>query len=473
MGRVRCLARRTSVVGLVAALALAGCSTVAAYRTPEVALPATWSAAPDTAPPHAMPVDWWTGFRSAQLDGLVAKGLGDGLDVTIARARLAQARGLAQIAGAGRYPIVDAGVDLTRGNVASGGPRTSATVQGTLNLDLWGGYDARARSADQSARASAFDLDTVRQTLAASIAAGYFQVLALDERVALASRIADDAQNLLSLVEKQANLGAASMLDVQQQRNTVQTFLAAIPPLRLQRETAVGQIAVLVNATPEQFTLTPQNLLDLSVPQVQAVAPADAVAARPEVQAAEARLKAANFDVGAARAAFLPSVAITASTGWLLNPTQALWSITGSLLQPLLDGGQLKGQLHVDRAHAEELVASYRLAILQVLQQTESQLAAVQRLQEAETLNQSAVASASEALRLSRFRFERGASDLLTVIINERALYQAQDTLLQTRLQRLQATAGLYRAIGGKALPTQAAAAGPAPARPPIRGVSS
>lgn len=473
MGRVRCLVCRTSVVGLVAALALAGCSTVPAYRSPDVAMPTAWSAAPSTATSLWVPVDWWTGFRSAQLDRLVVKGLGDGLDVTIARARLEQARGFAQVAGAGRYPMLDAGVDVTRGNAASSGNKTLPTLQGTLNLDLWGGYDARAQSADQSAQASAFDVDTVRQTLAASIAAGYFQVLALDERVALATRIADDAQNLLSLVEKQANLGAASMLDVQQQRNTVQTFLAAIPQLRLQRETAFGQLAVLVNATPEQFSVAPEHFLDLSVPQVQAVAPADAVAARPEVQAAEARLKAANFDVGAARAAFLPSAAITASTGWLLNPTQALWSATGSLLQPLFDGGQLNGQLHVDRAHAEELVASYRLAILQVLQQTESQLVAVQRLQEAETLNQSAVASAGEALRLSRFRFERGASDLLTVIINERTLYQAQDTLLQTRLQRLQATAGLYRAIGGKALPAQATADGPPPARPSIQGVSS
>ena len=451
---------------LLGALAIAGCSTVPAYRTPDVALPQQWSAVKDVVAPAATPVDWWLGFRSPQLDELVARGLGDGLDLKIALARLEQARGLAQIAGAGRYPSVAAALDVTRGGTGSSGNTRSATLQGTLNLDLWGAYGAKAQSADMSAQASEFDVHTVRQALAANISLGYFQLLALDERIQLATRIADDAQSLLSLVEKQASLGAASTLDVQQQRNTVQTFLAAIPTLRLQRDTVFGQLAVLVNATPQQFSVAREQFLDLNVPQVLAISPADAVAARPEVQAAEARLKAANFDVGVARAAFLPSVTITAQAGWLLNPTQALWSVAGSLLQPLFDAGQREGQLRVDRAHAEELVASYRQAILQVLQETESQLVAVQRLHEAETLNQAAVDSASESLRLSRIRFERGASDLLTVIVNERTLYQARDTLLQARSQRLQATVGLYRALGGKAPMTQFAAAALQPAQP-------
>ncbi len=473
MGEIPRLAGISSVGVLFAALALAGCSTVPAYRTPDVALPKAWKAAPSEAMSTSVPVDWWTGFRSQQLDELVALGLGDGLDVAIARARLEQARGLAQIAGAGRYPTVDAGLSATHGNAAASGKESSATLQATVNLDLWGGSGARAQSAEMSAQASVFDLDTARQALATNISNTYFDVLALDERITLAVRIADDAQNLLSLVQTQESLGAASVLDIQLQRNTVQSFLAAIPPLKLQREAAFGQLAVLVNKMPEEFALTPQKLLDLGVPDVGAVAPADAVAARPEVHSAEARLKAANFDVGAARAAFLPSVAVTASAGWVLNPTQALWDTTGALLQPLLEGGRLKGQLKVDRAHAQELLAAYRLVILQVLQQTESQMVAVQRLREAEALNRSAVDSASESLRLSRISFEHGASDMLTVITNERTLYQAQDTLLQTRLQRLQAAAGLYLAIGGKVLLPQSEAAAVPPAPTSIPGVSS
>jgi len=465
--RTRTRAQRSvGVAALLCALVLAGCSTVPAYRTPDVALPPQWTSTKETAPPATEPIEWWTELRSPRLNELVARGLGDGLDVTIALARLEQARGMAQIAGAGRYPTLGVGADVSRGSTNSSSGKRSLTLQGSLNLDLWGASGAKAKSADMTVQASESDLATARQTLASNIALGYLQLLALDERILLATRIADDAQNLLSLVEKQASLGAASTLDVQQQRNAVQTFLAAIPVLRLQRDTVFGQLAVLVNETPQQFTVARQSLLDVAVPQVQAIAPADAVAARPEVQAAEARLEAANFDVGVARAAFLPAASITAQTGWLLNPTAALWSIAGSVLQPLFDGGQREGQLRVDRAHAEELVASYRQVILQVLQETETQLVAVQRLHEAETLDAAAVDSASESLRLSRIRFERGASDLLTVIINERTLYQAQDTLLQARLQRLQATVGLYRALGGRAPAQQLAVATPSQAQP-------
>ncbi|GKT19270.1 efflux transporter outer membrane subunit [Acidovorax sp. SUPP2522] len=448
--------RRTALAALAGSLLLAACTTVPADPAPVVALPAHWSGTQEAAPASSA-ADWWGFFGSTQLDALVAQGLDQGLSVQIALARLEQARGMAQISGAARYPTVTAGLNASGGS-SSSSPKQSLSITGTMDLDIWGLHAAKADSAGSVAQASELDVETARQLLAANIALNYLQLLALDERIDLSRRIASDAQQLLSLVEKQASLGAASALDVAQQRNTLQTFLAATPQLVLQRDTLRGQLAVLVNATPQEFTVRAEPFLDIAVPQIQAIAPARAVAGRPEVLAAEARLKAARFDVAAARAAFLPSVSITAQAGALLNPTQALWSLAGALLQPLFNGGSLDGQLRVDRAHAEELLASYRQSILQVLQEAQGQLIAVQRLQETETLDKAAVESAQEALRLSRIRYDRGAYDLLAVIVNERTLYQAQDTLLQARLQRLQATVGLYRAFGGQS-------AQPAPAQ--------
>lgn len=437
---------------------LAGCASIepqaAASPTPAPApaLPAHWDAAHDDLPAAVQPQAWWKAFGDAQLDSLVERGLGQGLDVRMAQARLEQARGLALSAGSAGLPALGLGVDASQASAGSGTTtrKASATLRAAWTPDLWGDGQARAQAALGTAEAAGQDLDTARLTLAAGIATAYLQTLALDERIQLATRIADDAQSLLALVEKQAQLGAASPLDVQQQRSTLQGFQAAIPVLRLQRTAWLGQLAVLVDRAPQGFSLAAPSLLQLAVPPMRTIAPADAVAGRPEVRAAQARLQAAHFDIAVARAAFLPSVSLSAQAGWQWQPQAALASMAGSALQALFDGGQREGQLRVSRAHAEELATNDRQAVLRVLQETEAQLAAAQGQQDAEALGQVAVASARESLRLSRIRFEHGAADLLAVIINERTLYQAQDTLLQTRLQRLLAAVGLYRALGGR-----------------------
>ncbi|WP_454691516.1 efflux transporter outer membrane subunit [Achromobacter aloeverae] len=438
-------ARRRRLVMAASLFALCGCAPIPDYQHADAPLPRQWAGAPVAA--SSLPARWWDGFQSAQLDALVRQGLAQGADVRIAVARLEQARGLARIAGANRYPFLDLALGGAFGNQSSSAKDT-ALAQLTFAPDPWGQNRAKAQSAEMLARATRYDVATARNVLAASIATGYFQLLALDERIALATRIADDARNLLSLVETQASLGAASRLDVSQQRNALQTFQAAIPVLQRQRSDIQFQLAVLVGTAPERFSVKPEALLGLAIPEIEAISPADAIARRPEVQAAEARLRAANFDVRAARAAFLPSMSITADAGALLDPLKTVWSVTGALAQPLLNRGALEGQLRVDRAHAEELLAAYRQAILQALQQAESQMSAVARMHEAESMNEAAVDSATESLRLSRIQFQQGASDLLAVIINERTLYQAQDTLLQARMQRLQAIAALCTALG-------------------------
>jgi NodT family efflux transporter outer membrane factor (OMF) lipoprotein len=312
---------------------------------------------------------------------------------------------------------------------------------------------ALASSALNLAQAARFDADAVKAALVGTIAGTYFQALSLNERVRLAGLITDDARQTLQLVETQARLGAASQLEVEQQRNALQTVQAAVPLLAQQRDQAIGQLAVLVGTVPEGFALTAQDLHEVQVPDVTADAPRDTIARLPQVRSAEAQLEAANFDVGAARAAFLPTLTLSATLGAAFNPAAALWSVAGAALQPLLDGGLRQGQLRVDRAHAEELVAAYRKAIAQALQIAESQMQATAATRDAERLDQDAVTSARRALDLARIRMQYGATDFLTVLLGERTLYQAEDTALQARLQRLQASVALFGALGsGQAL---------------------
>ena len=429
--------------------ALAGCSVIPVYQRPDAAIPAHWSQAASGAADAATPAAslWWQAFGSPELDALVARGLAGGFDLKIALQRLEQARGRAEMAGAARYPSLDLGAGAAR-SAPGTSTGNSVTLQGGIDLDVWGRNRAIASSALSLAEAARFDADGVRAALIGAIAGTYFQAVSLNERVRLAGLIAADNLKTLQLVETQARLGAASQLEVAQQLNTLETVQAGIPLLTQQRDQAIGQLAVLIGTVPEGFQLAAQDLLTVVVPDVAADAPADAIARLPQVRSAEEQLKSANFDVGAARAAFLPTLSLSATLGAAFNPAQTLWSVAGSVLQPLFDGGLRQGQLRVDRAHAEELVVSYRKSIAQALQVAESQLQAATTTREAERLDQAAVTSAQRALDLARIRLQHGATDFLTVLVSERTLYQAQDTALQIRLQRLQATVGLFGALG-------------------------
>ncbi|MFJ3486468.1 efflux transporter outer membrane subunit [Pseudomonas sp. NPDC090202] len=441
---------------------LGGCSLVPAWHQPELPLAADWAADHPASAGSAAGGQWWTAFHSAELDGLMQRGLNDNYTLKAAISRIEQARASAQVAGAGMYPNLALGGSYQRQNNYGTTAKRSVFAEATYEVDFWGKQRATADSAKALASASVFDAQTLRMTLSASIADTYFQVLSLEDRLRLAQTIADDAARVLELVQVQAGQGAVSNLEVEQQRNALQTFQAALPTLRQQRDQALYQLAVLVGAPPQGFALSQPGLADMPVPQPDAGLPIGLLRQRPDIQAAEARLQSANFDVGVARAAFLPNLSLDLLGGIDTFSGQRIWSAIGTLGQPLFSGGQLSGQLHFDRAHVQELTASYRESIIEALQDVETQLSAAHELDKSYQINQAAVVSAREAARLAQVRYRLGSTDFQTLLIVERTQYQAEDTLLQVRLQHLQAAVGLFRALGGDfSAPSIAASAAP------------
>ncbi|WP_191487034.1 efflux transporter outer membrane subunit [Pseudomonas sp. FEN] len=429
---------------------LGGCSLVPGYQPPALPLAPRWSAKdPSTSPADTQGGAWWREFRSAELDGLIARGLNDNYTLKAAISRVDQARAIAQVAGAGQYPNLSLGGNYQRQNNYGSTKKASVFAQATYEVDFWGKQRATADASEALASASQFDAQTLRMTLGASIADTYFQVLSLQERVRLAQSIATDASQVLDLVQVQASQGAVSSLEVEQQRNAQQTFEAAVPLLQQQLDAALYQLAVLVGVPPEGFKLQQSGLDALQVPQPRVGLPVGLLRQRPDVQAAEARLMSANFDVGVARAAFLPNLSLDLLGGVDTLAGGHLWSVVGTLAQPVFSGGQLTGQLHADQAHVQELTASYRESIIEALRDVETQLSAARQLDQAYVLNQAAVESAREAARLAQVRYRLGSTDFQTLLVVERTQYQAEDSLLQVRLQHLQAAVGLFRAIGG------------------------
>lgn len=449
------------------AILLGGCSLVPAYERPQVDLAPRWNSYQTSALDATVPVrsGWWRSFGDPALSALEDRALRDSPTLVQARARIEQARGTAQAAGAALYPTVSLNGTLERVHHASGstakvGSGSSASTQSLFaqagyELDFWGRNRAAGDAAQALAQASVYDADTVALTLTASVADTYFQLLSLRERLRLAHGIADDAQRLLALVQSQADLGVASRLQVEQQHTTAATFATALPPLQQQFEQNSHLLAVLVGAAPEQFALADGGVQAVAVPQPQAGLPASILQRRPDIRAAEARLQGANFDVGVARAAFYPNLALTANAGVSstalghLLSSNPVFDIGGALAQTLFDGGQRQGQLTVSRGRATELAAAYRGTVLGALQEVEDGLSASVHQRELEAAALDAASSAQRASTLAEAQYRLGSSDFLNVLTAQRARAQAQDALLQARLGRLQAAVGLFRTLGG------------------------
>lgn len=442
---------------LVLCLVSAGCSLVPGYRRPQTDPAAAWNTATGTTSATAVAVRgaWWRRFASPELDRLMARSLSGNFSLQAAVARVAEAEGTAEIDGAPLLPSLTLVGTQDQANGVNNSGTHAVYAQATYELDFWGKNRAAAASGAALTHASAFDADTVAMTLSASIADTYFQILSLSQRVRLAQQIAGDARHVLALVQIQRGLGSATDLQVEQQRAAVATFDAAVPMLQQQMEQATHLLAVLTGHAPEGFVVDAADLDGVALPDVLPDLPAALLERRPDIRAAEARLIAANFDIGVARAAFFPTVSLTGAVGIGATqlshffPPAAVTDMGANVLQPLFQGGQLEGQLRFARARQAEVVATYRQTVIAAFQDVEDALSALKHLRDQEAVEAVAEAAARKAADLAQVQYTLGSADYLTVLTTEQTLYQTQDALLQLRLLRLQAIVGLFRTLGG------------------------
>ena len=456
---------------LLVALALGACATTGQPPAAEIArnMPMVWSEKSLAKDNVAVNADWWRSFDSPELSTLIAAALNANPDLAIATERVRQAEAQVRIAGASLFPQLSVGVATARsktrpdGGSWSSSDGSSASLGASYELDLWGRNAAGVRAAESSLRASRYDLETVRLTLVAGIADGYFQVLSLRGRLATARENLRIADRVLAVVDARVRNGAASALDLARQQTAVLTQTATIPPLELQERQTLFALALLLGKPPEGFEVgfttgdhLPADFSMLRLPAVAPGLPADLLTRRPDLASAEAQLAAAHANVAEARAALLPAIGLTGSAGLaskvLLNfldaPTAVL-SLGASLMQTIFDGGRLRSQLDVSASMEREMVENYRKAILAGLADVESTLAASSRTAVQDALQQQMLEQARRALRLAEVRYREGVDDLLVVLDAQRTLFQAEDQLAQIRLARLQASIALYKALGG------------------------
>jgi NodT family efflux transporter outer membrane factor (OMF) lipoprotein len=441
-------------------------------------IPETYRAAPPGKSDAALPqLDWWREFRSAELTALIEEAQQVNLDIAVASARIAQADAQARIAGAPLLPSVTAEGNAThiRRSIATSGSssnnfgasRESNLYLGALTasyeIDFWGKNRALLEAARNTAVASRFDREVVALSTVASVADTYFQVLAAQDRLANARENVRSASRVLDLVKQRLEAGTTTGLEVAQQEALVAQQRALIPTLIQTLRQNIALLAVLIARPPERIAIHGGSMQRLSIPRVTPGLPSDLLTQRPDIREAESHLIAADANVYAARAAFLPSIQLTGQDGFqsailrsLFRPEAAFLSLAAGLTQPIFDNGNLLGNLEQQKSKQEELLQIYRKAVVSAFADVDNALVAVQQQTEFERLQLVVVEALQRAFRIAEMRLREGTVDLVTVLITQQALFQALDTLTQARLARLLAIVSLYQALGGGWPPTEA-----------------
>ncbi len=465
---------RAALCAATAAVALlAGCTSLqrapggTAVGTATGALvPSAWTAAAPTTASLSLAA-WWRHFGDETLNTLVTQALDAATDVLAARARLAQARAAQDAAAAGLRPTLGASGSAQAS--AGEGRATSrlyrAGFDAAWEADLWGGGRAGVAAAEADASASAATLGQAQVTLAAEVAATYIELRSTQARLATTQASLASLEHTLRLTQWREEAGLVNRLDVEQQRTTVAQTRAQLPALQAGIEQAMNALAVLTGAAPGAW----HARLGAAAPVPAAPAglalaiPAAVLSQRADVQAAEARIRAAMARVDQTDAERLPSLQLSGSIGLSALTVSALYpgagvaSLLAGVSWPLLDGGRLQARVRAQEALLDEARVNHRATVLAALKEVEDTLVALRAAREQLAHQQVAVDAARRAARLAEQRYAGGLVDITSVLLTQRTLLAAEDALATTTGSAATQHVRLYKALGGGWTPNHTA----------------
>jgi outer membrane protein, multidrug efflux system len=448
----------------VAPLLLAGCSMEPKYVTPKPAVPASWRTIDSTLKQSeaALPsLAYRDIFRDPRLQRLIEAGLKQNQDVRLAVANIAAARGLYRIQRAARLPAIDATAQVSvRDGAPGGSASTDLSVDigaSAFEIDLFGRVKSLSNAALNSYLATEAAARAVRLTLVADIADVYFTLATDRALLATARDTVASAERSVALTRARLQGGIAPRTDVGQAETilaTAQSDVASLTTLVQQDRNALD---LLVGGTVTDVDLPP--LID-AVETLVAAAPAGLDSAvllrRPDVVEAEYRLRAANAQIGAARAAFLPRFSLTGIAGFASSALTSLFSggafsavVSTSATVPIFDGGARRGNLDNARAQFDAATASYQKTIQSAFRDVADALARRATIEDQARAQMRLEAAARDTAMLTDARYRGGVASFLESLDAQRSLYSARRATASTRLVRARNKVDIYRAIGG------------------------
>lgn len=447
--------RYLGLVMLAGGLVSSGCTSApTSYERARLELPSAWSAGAASAIGNAQA--WWKNFHDAQLDALVDRALARNNDFAAAALRVRRARLQAELTGTNRTPAVVA--SISSGASHRFDPPLTQHASGlfgalSYELDLWGRLGSERDASQWEAEASEADCRAFAGVLVASVAKLYWQLAYLNQLLAMTDADIDYAQRTLALARAKFAAGALSGLNTAQAELNLSTQQATRTQLVQARTETRNALAILFDQAPQALGEERATLPDGPLPAVGAGVPADVLAQRPDLQAAEWRLREALAGVDLARTSFYPSVALTGSLGtastsllsFLANPVATLGV---GIALPFIqwNTAQLTGRIAASRY--EESVVLFRQRLYTALAEVENALSARTQLQAEEATLNASVAQARRAESISRTRFDSGASEVQLWLDAQVRVRAVERSLLANRLNQFANQADLYRALG-------------------------
>jgi NodT family efflux transporter outer membrane factor (OMF) lipoprotein len=440
---------------------LQACSSTPNAPTLAVDVPATWQAADLPTGGARVQSGWWRDFGDPVLDGLVDRALARNTDLRSAAARVAEARALGDVQRAAGFPTLDAGVGASRSrsiSAATGKPYLSTVLQpqfqAAYELDLWGRLDALDQAAQAQVQASESARDSAALSVAATVVSGTINLRALDARLEVARQTLTARESALQLARSRQQRGYSSALETQQSEAEYRATAAVVPQLALAIRRQENALRILTGDAPGPV---PRGLplTELRMPGLPSLGvPSELLRRRPDIAAAEAQLAATDAQFAAARAQLLPSLRLSATLGSISSSALTgdpfkLWSLGGSVLAPLFEGGRLRAGVRAADARREQALAAYERSVLTAFGEVEDQLAAIDELARQAVEVEAQRAALQETLRVAHNRFREGYASHLDELDAQRNLYSAEQTSLQLRADQLAARVNLDRALGG------------------------
>ena len=459
---------------LVTSLVLAGCGTLGPnYLRPATDLPTTAIKPQST---HGVAsVDWlawWKSFQDPALNALLDEAAANSVDLVLAAARIDESRASLALTHASRFPTVDANVTATRSQVSANAgklqpgasPRFGDFQPGltaAFEIDFWGKF----QRADEAARARLLSIEANRgavlATLYANVAQSYFALRAFDAQVTLAELTLATRKENLRLQSKRFDAGVVGDLDVQQATAEAAAIEATLIQAQQNLRVTEAMLALLLGRSPAaivQPNIARGSAIDVlfSRATVPAELPSDLLDRRPDVIAAEQQLVAANADIGQAKAAYYPTIKLTAGLGYesrqlseLFNPTSLFWNLASGLTQPLFRAGSTDAVVAGANARKAQAAAQYAQAVQGAFKDVHDALSAIAANEALVTTADKRIKALREVLRLANLRYSNGYSSYLEVLNAQRDLTQAESSVIDAKRAQLAGVVALYKAVGG------------------------
>jgi len=447
-------------VAAVCLAALAGC----ALQPPPTATDLKQQALPHTEVPAAFkaaggvpaPVAdlWLASFSDPALSKLVDEALAYNADLQVAAARVEQAAGYVKVASGALLPSV--GVAAMGGGKSGGsGGLDGVWLNASLELDVWGRLRYGQAASQAQSEAAAADYAYARQSLAATVAKGWFVAIEAGLQRGIAQEALRAAENLLRIAQERLRVGNGNEQAVAQARVNVGTARDGLRQIEQAREQALRSLEFVLGRYPAAEVAVAERLSTLPPPAPVGM-PSELLERRPDVVAAERRVAAAFDRVGEARAAQLPKIGLTAGGSSvssdlivLKDTSNPIWSFGANLLAPLYQGGALRAQVEIRTAEQKQAVAEYARAGQRAFGEVENALAAEAALRDREAILEATVRDSARALELTQIQYRVGSTDLRAVEQSQLALYSARIGLLRVQTERLAQRVNLHLALGG------------------------